>query len=151
MKNSIFTLFFIVMTGTMLLNCQSSTNKEDIANKKIQNAELCLTDDIGDTIKVLTDTTTAYQKFILESENRVRAYEKEIANLKIRIADEKKSEKAVYVKKLEQMEQKKELIKSKVIQYKDKQLDDWDKKQVGFQKDLDDLGIAIADFFESEE
>ena len=34
---------------------------------------------------------------------------------------------------------------------KNEQIDDWNDKQIEFQKDLDELGTAITDFFVHEE
>jgi len=146
MKNSILILsLLVIMSGTMLAYCQSSENKKDKANDNAQDTENYLEDTQMDSLKV--DTTIAYQKFITESEYKINEYEKSIAELKIKIADKKKSEKAKYEKKLIELEQKNEALKTKVIEYKNKQLDDWDKKQIEFRKNLDDLGDAIADFF----
>jgi chromosome segregation ATPase len=92
----------------------------------------------------------AYQKFITESENRINAYEKEIAGLKIKIAEEKKTEKAKYEKKLAELEKKNNDLKNRITDYKNKQLDNWDEKQHEFRKDLDELGNSIAGFFNQD-
>lgn len=148
MKKSILTLSFLIMTGIMLTNCQSSIKKGDKAKDNAQITEGDLTESQNDSVKIQPDTTTtAYQKFITESEIRINAYEKEIADLKFKIAKEKKTEKTKYEKKLAQLEQKNETLKTKIIDYKDRQIDDWDKKQIEFRNDLDDLGSAITDFF----
>jgi hypothetical protein len=150
-KKSILTLSIIIITVIMLTNCQSLIKKEDRAKDKAQVTESNFAEAQGDSVKVQPDTTTAYRKFLIESENRINAYEKEIADLKIKIAKEKKTEKANYEKKLAELEQKKETLKTKVIDYQDRQIDDWTKKQIEFRKDLDDLGSAITDFFVQEE
>jgi hypothetical protein len=49
------------------------------------------------------------------------------------------------------LEQKNQELKTKIIDYKDKQISDWDNTQLEFRKDLDELGTAIADFFVKEE
>ena len=135
----------------MLTNCQPSIKKEDKAKDHAHPTESNLSESQSDSVKVQPDTTTAYQKFITESEIRINAYEKEIADLKIKITREKKTEKVKYEKKLSQLVQKNETLKTKVIDYKDKQIDDRIEIQVEFTKDLDDLGSAIADFFKDEE
>ncbi len=148
MKNPILTLsLLVIMSGIMLTNCQSTAKKVDKTGDKAQDTENYLAGTQSDSVNVLQDTTTAYQKFIEESENRINTYERSIADLKIKIAEEKKTEKAEYEKKLVQLEQKNKALKTKVINYKNKQIDDWRKKQVEFKKDLDELGSAIADFF----
>ena len=135
----------------MLTNCKSSLEKEDNTSDKAQDTEDHLANTPMDTVKVLQDRTTAYQKFIAESETRINIYEKEITDLKIKIAEEKKTEKSKYEQKLAQLEQKNEMLKTKIIDYKDKQIDNWDAKQLEFRKDMDDLGNAISDFFVKEE
>ena len=63
----------------MLTNCQSSIKKEDKANEKTQGTENYLADTQSDSVKVQQDTIWAYQEFLIESENKINTYEKEIA------------------------------------------------------------------------
>ena len=145
MKKSILTLALsIIMIGATVTSCQSSVKKEDKASNKIQDTE-------SDSVKVQQDTISMYQKFINESEVRINTNEKHIAEIKAKIATEKKEQKAGYEKKLAQLEQKNQALKTKIIDYKDKQISDWDNTQLEFRKDLDELGTAIADFFVKKE
>ena len=139
MKNTLLTLTLsTIMIAAIFSNCQSPAVKETKNNlSKTQN----------DLIKVQQDSITAYQKFIKESEDKINAYEKNIAEIKAQIANKTKEEKTKYERKLVQLEQKNKALKAKIINYKDKQIDDWDQIQVEFRKDLNELGSAIADFF----
>jgi hypothetical protein len=145
MKKSILTFgLSIVMVGAIVTSCQSSVKKEDKTSDKTQNTE-------SDSVKVQQDTTSMYQKFINESEVRINTNEKSLAEIKAKIATEKKDQKAGYEKKLAQLEQKNQALKTKIIDNKDKQVSNWDNTQLEFRKDLEELGTAIADFFVKEE
>jgi TolA-binding protein len=144
MKNTVLTLsLLVIMSGAISTKCQISTKQEN----KAHNQENNLADNQCDSVKVLQDTTTTYQKFIAESEKRINTYEQSIAELKTKIAKKNSTEKTAYEKKLAQLEQKNQELKTILIDYKNKQIENWDEKQIEFRNDLDDLGKAIADFF----
>ena len=76
MKNLILIrLLAIVIIGGTMANCQSQATKEDKTNDKVQDAENNLTEAQDKLLNAQQDSTTTYQKFITESENRISSYE----------------------------------------------------------------------------
>ncbi|MGC9344382.1 MAG: hypothetical protein ACP5E3_16885, partial [Bacteroidales bacterium] len=87
---------------------------------------------------------------IQDSEKQIEVYEKDIAELKLKIAEEKKEVKIKNEERLAKLEMKNNELKNKVVSDKNKQVDNWEERQREFKKDLDTLGNAIADFFVSD-
>lgn len=144
MKKLIVTLVLpLFLMGALIISCDSSADKQ-VDNKK-------LTEPKQDSINMHQDTLAAYQNFINKSEERIKVYEENIAELKSKIAEHKKKDQANYEKKLALLEQKTKALEAKVIIYKEKKMKDWNEKQVEFKKDMDELGKAIANFFEKED
>ena len=132
----------------MLTNCQSQATKEH--NSKLQDAKDNFEKAKNKLHASQQDTITTFQKFIQESEKQIKVYEKNIAELKLKISKETGEEKAKYEKKLAELDQKNKQLKTKITNYKDEQIDNWDEKQIAFRKDLDELGNAIAGFFDGD-
>ena len=143
MKNLILSLSGIIIMGGILISCQSQNEKEKKAIEKVQDAK-------NNLINVQQDTDTAYEKFILESEEQIKIYEKNIADLKIKLRQEKKEKTTSFQNKLADLEQRNEVLKTKIANYKKEHLDNWDEIQIEFKKDLDELGSSIAGFFNQE-
>jgi len=87
----------------------------------------------------------AIQQFKNESEAIISANEKNIAELKIKIAKEKKENKASYEKKLAELEQKNSDLRKKLNEYKAEGEDDWNIFKAEFSHDMDELGKAFKD------
>lgn len=151
MKKSILLLSLaIILMGGMLTNCQSQATKEEKAIDQVQDAKSDLEEAKSNLTKVQQDSVTAYQEFIKDSEDQIKVYEKNLAELKEKIAQEKKGAKATYEKKLAELEQKNKNLKTTIVDYKNAQADNWNEKQLEFKRDLDELGSAIAGFFEKD-
>lgn len=136
MKKIILVFVTVFIAGTMFVSCQSSAEKVDQAKENVVDAKQELNQAIKDSIV----------QFRKESAQQITAYEQSIADLKAKIATEKKDVKATYEKSLEELEQKNELLKTKLNDFKDEETDKWESFRDEFRKDMQDLGSAIKNF-----
>jgi hypothetical protein len=136
MKKSIFTLAIIVfIAGAMFTGCQSSADKVQDAKDNVAAANQALNQAVKDSI----------QQFKKESAEKISNYDKNIADLKAKIAAVKKENKAAYEKKLTALEQKNIDMKKKLEAFKDDQIDQWNAFKREFNHDMDELGQAFKD------
>ena len=150
MKNTISTLAVIVfIAGTILIGCQSNAKKVENAENKLDDANYNVLEAKQDLAKAHNDSVLAYQKFKEESEAKINAHEKSIAEFKARIANEKQENKDKYEKKLAEIEQKNSDLKKKLADYKEEGKEKWDSFKTKFNHDMDELGKALKGFTES--
>ncbi len=146
MKKTIFTLAMtILIAGTILTGCQSATEKTENSTDQMQKS---MNDDEGSQMgsgMMGQDSNTDYQKFKIESEKKISAFEKNIADFKIKIKTAKKESKAEYEKNLASLEQKNNELKKKLEEYKEDGQDNWSKFKSEFNHDMDELGKAFKD------
>ena len=84
MKKRVFILALApLIAGIMLCSCQSSSEKIKNAENEVQEAN-------QDLNEVRQDSITEYQKFKIESDEKIAAHEQNIAEFKARISNEKK-------------------------------------------------------------
>ena len=101
MKNSILVIAStLFLTVTILSGCQSSATKVENAEDKVQDAKNDLADSQRNLYAIRLDTISNYEQFKLEAEKILIAQEKNIADLKARLASEKKVINVDYDKKL---------------------------------------------------
>ena len=146
MKNSIIFLASILfLTVTILSGCQSSATKVENAEDKVQDAKNDLADSQRDLNAIRLDTISNYEQFKLEAEKILIAQEKNITDLKARLASEKKVINADYDKKLAELENKNSELERKLADYKDDGQDKWNSFKAEFNHDIDELGKAFKD------
>jgi len=141
MKNPIFILAIIVfLAGITLNSCQSSAKKVENArnnvieaNKVLDNASKELMSDI--------------ENFRKETENKITANNHYIAEFKVRLTKEKKEKRARYEKKLAQLEQKNNDLKKQLDEYQAAGKDKWTSFKSDFNRDMDELGKALKNFY----
>ena len=137
MKKTISVLAVTVfMAGAILTGCQSSAKKVENAQDKVIEANQELSQALKDSI----------QQFKTESELKINANEKSIAEFKAKIKNEKKESKAVYEKKLAALEQKNSDLKKKLDEFKDDGKANWKTFKAEFSSDMNELGNALKDF-----
>jgi len=139
MKKSIFNLALIIfVAGTILTSCTSSAEKVDNAKANVEAATL-------DLEHAKEDYNREYENFKLESEEKITANEKIIADLKHYSKSVKKEMKTDYQKAILSLEQKNELMKEKVRDYKNDGNEKWQSFKREFNHDMDELGQALKD------
>jgi hypothetical protein len=143
--------FFALGIGTLiavssLSSCQTSAEKVGTAETKVNEANENLADARMELNKAQSDSVSEYYTFKKESELKIAAHEKSIAEFKARIASEKKENRAKYEKKLAELEQKNTDMKKKLEDYKEDGKDKWMAFKTEFTHDMDNLGTALKGF-----
>jgi hypothetical protein len=139
MKKSIYTLSLIALTtGTFTTSCNSSAEKVDEAKANVVVAAQDL-----DQAKANYDEE--YAKFKLESDQKITANEKRIAELKADTKKVKKETKEQYEKTIAALEEKNNLMKKKISEYKEEGDEKWQSFKREFNHDMDELCQALTD------
>src|SRR5690606_28025578 len=87
-----------------------------------------------------------YNKFKLESDQKISANEMRIIELKANAKDMKKEAKIEYEKAVADLEAKNNAMKAKIEKVKDEETSDWESFKKEFNHDMDELGEALKDF-----
>ncbi|MCB2222151.1 MAG: hypothetical protein KQI35_17340 [Bacteroidetes bacterium] len=143
MKKTIFILAIAtIVAGTLITSCELTNKKAEKAPDKMQNTlnddELQLEEG-----RLTGDSISEYQKFKIESEEKILAFENTIADFKIKIENGKKETKAEYEKKLASLEQKNNELKKKLEDYKEDGKDNWAQFKSVFNQDMDELSKSF--------
>jgi len=147
MKNEILKMTAIIVTaGLILTGCQSSTNKVANAEDKVQDAKEEVVKAKCDLNKTIKDSVTEYQNFRKESEVKITANEKLIADFKASIANDKKATKARYEKTLAGLEKRNNEMKKTLDDYKENGREDWDAFKIKFNYHLYNVEKDVKDF-----
>ena len=141
MKRSIFSLTLsMIIGGTMLTSCQSSREKVENAQEQVVEAKQELNQAIKDSI----------QQFRMESEEKIRDNEKDIAEFNAKIAKQKKEDRARYEQKLADLQKQNREMKKQLENFREESKDNWDAFRFKFKNDMDDLGKAMKGFWDKK-
>lgn len=137
MKQTILTLAVIMFMGSsMLLNsCQSSAKKVENAKENVATAN-------EELLKARQDSIHQFKQ---ESARKISDSEKRITEYKAKIANENKELKAKHEKKLYELEQKNNDLKTRLTTLKDDGSEDWKQFKTEFSHDMDALGTSLKD------
>ena len=139
MKKSIFNLALSTfVVGTVLTSCNSSS-------EKVENAKINVQEASHDLDKAKENYNEQYNNFKLESDEKIAANEKTIAELKESNRKKNKKEKAEEEKKIDELEQKNETMKSRMKDYKEDGNEKWESFKREFKHDMDELGQSLKD------
>ncbi|HEX8515524.1 MAG TPA: hypothetical protein VF868_04940 [Bacteroidia bacterium] len=127
-----------LLTALSFLACNSSADKVNSAKENVAEAEVSLQD-------AKNDYDSEYEKFKLESNDKITANEQIIADLKIYSKDKKKEVKDQYEATINSLEQKNQQMKNKVSEYKKDSSNSWESFKREFNHDMDELGKALSD------
>lgn len=145
MKKKFFTLSIITLiTGAVLISCQSSTKKEEAAQDNVEDARENLEDAKDELTDVRKEATQEeWETFKTNTNATISENEIRIAKMK---NDFKKTGKSIdeeYVKKIEDLEQKNNEIKIKIENYRNDSKSDWKSFKKEYNRDMDELGEAL--------
>jgi chromosome segregation ATPase len=126
----------IFMAGTFFISCQSSAKKVENAENKLQDAKENVVDAKKKLNQALADSIQNFRKI---SEERILANENKYAELRSKIASEKKEKRAKYETKLAKLEQTNRDLKQKLANYKEEQKDKWEIFKSGYNRDMNEL------------
>ncbi len=140
----------VFMAGVFLTSCDSSAKKVEDAREDLQTANDEVSDAQLDLFQAKQDSSDDYQEYKKESEARIKEYDKSIAELKMKIANEKKYSRTEYQKLVAGLEQKNAELKKSLNEYKEDGQDKWQSFKTKFNSDMDGLGKSISNFFSEE-
>lgn len=150
MKKTIITLAFSsILIGFGFTACNSSAQKVENAQEKLDDSENNLVEAEIDLEQVRQDSIDEYMKFRTQAEEKIIAHNKSIAEFRTRIAQQKRENRSQYEAKLYELEQKNTDLKKKLDDYKDGGKDKWVSFKNEFGHDMEELGKALKDFTSS--
>jgi hypothetical protein len=133
------------MTVSLVPGCQSSEQKVENAEYKLQNARLNVKEAEKNLDQTIKDSIENYKKFKSDYEARIQAYEKNIADLKIMIANERLENRAAFEQKLADLEKRNIILKKRLADYKSEEQTQWTVFKTEFTHDMEELGKALKD------
>lgn len=133
-------------TITFLSGCYSREKKLENADDRLQEAKMEVLNAEEALEETISDSISNYQQFKMDAEQNILAYEKSIAELKLKIAGTRIENRAEYEKKLAELEQKNTKLRHKLSDYKEDEQAKWASFRAEFVRDLDELGQALKDF-----
>jgi hypothetical protein len=143
MKKSLLTMAALAfMMGALLPGCTT-------AEQRVKDAE----EDVVEANEALEQANADYladmEKFRQEAEERTITNDQMIAEFRSRIATEKASVRASYEKKIASLEESNARLKQRMADYKEDGSDNWYAFKHEFNRDMNELGKALADFTKS--
>ena len=130
----------LLVAGTLLISCQSSTSKLESAKENMNAATQKVVDANEAFNEALQDSI---QEFRDASVKQIKHNEMKIKEFKSKIAKEKKEVRIENEKKLAELEQKNNELLSRMDNYKDDRQAKWDIFKAEFNHDMNELGEAF--------
>lgn len=130
---------FILIAGITMVSCNTSAEKVENAESEVKEANENLVDA---NAEYLADV----EQFKIETNEKIEANAKSIADFNARIALDKKAATAEYKAKIAALELKNTDMKKKIADYKADGKDSWTKFKEEFNHDMDELGKSLKDF-----
>lgn len=129
-----------LMMGAILISgCSTPAEKVENAEKDVTQANI----DLEKANRAYEEDIANYRA---ETDNKITANNKSIAEFNARIELEKKEAQADYRKKIIQLEQKNSDMKKKMDDYKMTGKANWETFKTEFSHDMDELGKAFSGF-----
>lgn len=146
MKKTIFILFVtsIFVAGTIFTGCQSSTQKQEAAQLKVQEARADLNSAKQEANEATQIVATAeeWKAFRSESELKINANEIRITELKVKMNKPGEILDPLYAKKIATLEQQNKDLRAKLYAY-EKSQSNWESFKREFNRDMDAIGEAF--------
>jgi hypothetical protein len=148
MKKIAYLFSTIMLTGSItMLSCNNSTdNTTDNDDKK----DTVVIEDKDKTVNERVATAEEWAAFKTETEQKIDANEKRIAELRDKRKKSGKVMDKVYEERIEALQERNRNLRLKITNYETNKTD-WDKFKEEVNHDLDELGKAIGDIFKDNE
>ncbi len=141
MKNKHFILAAILlMAGSLLTGCD---NNRENANEKVKQANQDMVDEQAQYEK-------EWQQFKHDTELKINANQKNIADFKTAMKTTSEKFKAKYENEILTLEQKNIELQKKLNDYKYEGKDNWEEFKQEFNNDIDSVGNALNALFEKK-
>jgi outer membrane murein-binding lipoprotein Lpp len=147
MKKMIFILAVTtLMAGTIFSGCQSSTQKQEAARNKVQDAKKDLNEAQKDAnaLSVKVATAEEWRIFKSDSELKIKDNEIRIAELTVKMNKPGAIFDELYKKNIANLEQQNRDMKARLEAYEKSQTN-WESFKREFNHDMDALGKALKD------
>jgi hypothetical protein len=129
----------LMMSAILIGGCSTSAEKVENAQKDVTQANI----DLDKANRAYEEDIANYRA---ETDNKILANNKSIAEFNARIELEKKEAQADYRKKIVELEQKNSDMKKKLDDYKMTGKENWETFKTEFSRDMDELGKALSGF-----
>ncbi len=139
MKISILTVTVASIISVMLLSSCSSPEK------KVENAQENVNEANADLDKANQEYLADIETYKKVTAEQIEQNEKELADFRLKIRDEKKQAKADYDQKLAALEEKNNSMKQRMADFKESGKDNWNSFKSEFSHDMDEFGKAFKD------
>jgi len=144
MKKSILILAAIVFTGVAAFTgCNTPAQKVENAEENVEQAN-------EELAKARQEYLADLESFRKDNAARTLSNEQMITELKTRVASEKEATRTAYLKRISELEQKNLEMKNKMAEYNEDGQENWKSFKTEFNRDMDDLGQSLANFFEKK-
>ncbi|PKL85873.1 MAG: hypothetical protein CVV22_04890 [Ignavibacteriae bacterium HGW-Ignavibacteriae-1] len=134
-----------------ILGCQSESGKVEDARMELQTSKEDVVEARTELNQAIRDSTDDFWEFKRQNELRIIQNEKDIAELKLQIANTNRNTKANYEKHIVDLEQKNRSLKENLNEYNEENKENWEDFKVKFSRNMDDLGNSISNFFTTEQ
>jgi hypothetical protein len=143
MKKINFILITALFTaGILVSGCQSSTEKVKDAREEVSQAQDELDETNAKLNQALYDSIQGYRT---ESEFLIAKREKELADLKLRIAKDNAANKRQYAIQVSELEKKNNAMKKRLAEFRGEGAQQWKDFKAEFSHDMNELGQSIND------
>ncbi len=148
MKRTIFILSATItlIAGTIFTSCQSTAQKQDAANEKVQDARQDLNEAKTDANTIGQELATAEEWATFKSESEVKIRDNEIRITELTVKMNKPGEvfDELYKNKISNLELQNKEMRTRLIEY-EKSQSNWETFKREFNHDMDELGKALKD------
>ena len=148
MKKTIFILSVTItlMAGAIFTSCQSSIQKQEAAQDKVQDArqELNAAQEEVNAEAELVATAEEWKAFRNESELQIKANEVRITELNVKMKKPGEIFDALYEKKIANLELQNKEMRARLVAY-EKRNSNWETFKREFNHDMNAIGQALND------
>jgi uncharacterized protein with gpF-like domain len=138
---------FVFIAGTILTSYGNiPDNKLVITTLIIQDAQKEKVNSKKDLKENQNEGTSAFKNFKKESESKIKKIDDGIGDLKVKFYKSKIKDKEAYQNNLNQLEEKYDVLKKKLADYKMDSQNGWNSFKVEFDRDLEELSKALKNF-----
>jgi len=134
------------MAGTIFSSCQSSIQKQEAAQDKVQDArqELNAAQEEVNAEAELVATAEEWKAFRNESELQIKANEVRITELNVKMKQPGEIFDALYEKKIANLELQNKEMRARLVAY-EKRNSNWETFKREFNHDMNAIGQALND------
>jgi len=145
MKKTTLSIIAITFATAVIFTGCSERPKKNERVIKIEKAEANITEGSITLDKAQEDYTADIEKYRKETDEKIAANKKSMADFEARISTQKKEAKAAYKKKIAELEQKNTDMKKKMDAFKAEGKEKWELFKADFDKGMGDIEQSLKD------